>query len=142
MDLLKLVTQDNATQGKWFRVELYGKKQDFAIKILGSDSDVVKQYEREQLRALSKNGITPGKMEFSDEALQTIADNENESVACRMIGIAGVDAKGCVNEEESITLGDVIIENKKDCYIMLLQKIPALKDFVLKKSGERANFLD
>lgn len=139
MDIKNLVTQDNANEGVWFQVVLYGKKQNFDVRIIGADSDVVQQYNREQARKL-KSTLKNGKSSIEDideDAFEELLDSSDESVVIRINGLRTHN-----KPEEPLTIGNVTLENDKKSYALILEKIPALKEFVLKKSNERLNFLD
>lgn len=123
-----LVTKENADDGVWFRVVLYGKEQPFSVKLLGSDSDVVINYAKEKLRKL-KNKKTD-----EDESLEVLFDTKDEDVLIRICELRTEDG-------EPIVIGDREIKNTKEDYRFLIEKIPAIKEFVLEKSNERKNFL-
>jgi hypothetical protein len=135
MDVTNLITQDNAETGVWARVELYGQKQDFELNILGDDSDAVQKFNRAQAK---KMRLTGGKSRIDDEAFDAVFELSEEGVLVRIAGIRGLqfDKK----RKEAIGYEPVMLEGKES-YRLLIEKIPAIKDFVLKISGDRTNFL-
>jgi len=150
MNLDGLVTQDKAESGEWFPVELYGKPADFDLLILGDDSDTVTRFNREAMKKLKgavakeKNGKGE---EFDDETIDAMFDSNEESVLVRIAGIRGWkrerDKKGKVVSEtpEPVTLNGKELKNDKESFKLLITKIPAIKEFVLGKARDRANFL-
>lgn len=149
MDLNQLVTQENSDYGVWTPVVLYGKQQDFDLLILGDDADAVQKHERESLKKMKKamgKAMKGNDIEFDDETLDEVADNVTEKVLVRIAGIRGwkIERKGSkeINREpESVTLCGEAIVNDTASYKKLIDKIPALKEFVLKVSRDRTNFL-
>ena len=138
MDIENLVTQDNANEGVWFQAVLYGKKQNFDVKIIGSDSDVVQTALREQLRKM-KLSLKTGSAnveELDDDAFEELLDSTDENVIIRMNGLRTHN-----KPEEPLTLSGISLGNDKKSYALIVEKIPALKEFILKKSNERLNFL-
>jgi hypothetical protein len=149
MELDNLVTQDLADNGVWSPVMLYGKPADFDLLILGEDSDIVQQYSRKSLKKIkSFMGRTArsDKIELDDEAIDELADSSGEAVLIRIAGIRGWDverkgSKEISRKPEKVTLGGVELKNDRASYALLIKKIPAVKEFVLQVSGDRANFL-
>ncbi|MDR1250144.1 MAG: hypothetical protein LBK63_12695 [Treponema sp.] len=140
MELDNLVTQNNAEAGVWTQVELYGKKQDFELNILGNDSDAVQKFNREQVKKMRRNA---GK-EPDDETMDALLETSDEAVLVRIAGIRGLTFDKEHKEitgQESVTLEGTALQNDQKSYRLLVKKIPAVKDFVLKISGDRANFL-
>lgn len=137
MNIGNLVTQDNANEGVWFQAVLYGRKQPFDIKVIGADSDTVQQYQKEQLRRV-KASMKGGKAidDIDDDEFEELLDSSDENIINR---INGLRTHG--KPEEPLTLGDVTLGNDRESYALLIEKIPAIKEFVLKKSNERLNFL-
>ena len=132
MDLGKLATQDNANEGVWVQAVIYGKKQPFDIKILGADSDAVALFNRERLKSLkinSKNGI-----DVDDDTIDEILDNNDDGVVVRMAGLRSRD-------KEPLILNGLELKSDTGSYKFLIEKVPAVKDFVMKISNERTNFL-
>jgi hypothetical protein len=150
MELDKLVTQDNADNGVWTPVELYGKPADFDLLILGDDSDVVQQYNRKSLKKLKGVMGAAAKNkepEFDDETIDELAASTDEATLVRIVGIRGWkrerDKKGKVinKVEEPVTLNGTELKNDVASYKLLIAKIPAIKEFVLKVARDRTNFL-
>jgi hypothetical protein len=140
MELDSLVTKDNAEAGVWTQVELYGKPTDFQLKILGNDSDAVQKFNREQVKKMRRNA---GK-EPDDESVDALLDTSDEAVLVRIAGIRGLTFDKTHKEitgHESVTLEGADLQDNEASYRLLVKKIPAVKDFVLKIAGERANFL-
>jgi hypothetical protein len=141
MDITNLATQDNAETGVWARAELYGRKLDFELNILGIDSDAVQKFNRAQMKKLRLN---TGKPELDDEALDAVLESGGEGVLIRIAGIRGLQF-GKKHKEitgyEPVTLEGKELKNDRESYRLLIEKIPAVKDFVLKISGDRTNFL-
>lgn len=138
MDIGNLVTQDNANEGVWFQAILYGRKQNFDVRIIGADSDTVQQYQREQARKMKSTlkGGRAGIEDIDDDTFEELLDSSDENIVIRMNGLRTHN-----KHEEPLTIGDVTLGNDKKSYETILDKIPALKEFVLKKSNERLNFL-
>jgi hypothetical protein len=141
MDISGLVTQDKAESGEWFRVNIYNQNQDFELKILGIDSDAVQKFNRKQMK---KVRINAGKAELSDEIIDDVMDSSDEWIIIRMAGIRGLQFNK--NHKEIIGYEPVILEGRelksdKESYQFLIEKIPAIKNFVLKISEDRTNFL-
>lgn len=144
MDLSNLVTSENEKEGKWFQVEVYGKKQDFALKLLGNDSDEVIHFQRSQLRNL--NMLKKDADELTEVELNEILELSEDAIITKIVGISSIKTKGRFNSEfelidEPVTIGDVELKNDKKSYKLLLEKVPAIKDFILSKTNDRQNFL-
>lgn len=138
MDISNLVTQDNANEGVWFQLVLYGKKQNVDIKIIGADSDTVQMYQREQIRKMKsvmKNGKTNIE-DIDDDTFEEMLDSTDDNVIIRINGLRVHN-----NHEEPLTLGNVTLGNDKKSYSLFVEKIPASKKFILEKSNERLYFL-
>lgn len=130
MNLGNLVTKDKANEGVWFQVELYGKKQPFEVKILGDDADAVRNYSRDKLRGVKVERDTTLEKAVVDELL----DSGDEDVLIRLCGIRAMD-------KEPLMLGKTELKCDATSYKLVIEKIPALKDFIIAKSKERTNFL-
>jgi hypothetical protein len=149
MDLSQFATKDNADAGVWTPVTLYGKPADFDLLILGDDSDAVQQQGRKAMKKL-KNIASREKdnlsKEYSDNAVDEMADSGDEAVLARIAGIRGwkvgrKGAKEISRESEPVTMNGTELKNNRDSYKLLISKIPAVKEFVLKVSRDRTNFL-
>jgi hypothetical protein len=141
MNIDSLATRENAETGVWTRVELYGRKQDFELCILGGDSDAVQKHARARMKKLRLNA---GKTTLDDEALDDALELSDEGVLVRIAGIRGLqfDKKHKeITGYEPVMLEGRELKNDRESYRLLIEKIPAVKDFVLKISGDRTNFL-
>jgi len=139
-DLSGFATKDNADEGVVIPVKIDGTKFPIALKIFGSDSDVVKDYERKQLRKikLGKNGKT----DIDEEVFEELLDSQDEAVILRIGGLWSYDwKKGEVDESDPVRLGETVLGCDKKSYRLLIEKLPAMKDWVMEKSSDRANFL-
>jgi hypothetical protein len=132
MELDALVTQDNSQTGIWREVQVYGKRWGFELCILGADADAVQKFNRNQMKEIRR---ATGNQELDDETVDRILDSNLENVLIRMVGIRSKEP------DDGVILLGKPIENNDASYRFLLTKIPAIKDFVLKVSGERTNFL-
>jgi hypothetical protein len=125
-------TKDNADSGVWKDLVLYGKKTGVEICILGNDSDVVQKFNREQVKKIR---ISAGKTELDDEAVDSVLDSSDDGVLVRITGIRSK------KPDDPLVLLGKTIGNDETSLRFLIEKIPAVKDFVLKVSNERTNFL-
>jgi hypothetical protein len=146
MEIGNFVTQDLAEEGQWFPLVLYNKKTDIDICILGDDSDQVQRQTRKALKKLRSKIKPEGEVEFDDETIDGLADANDEAVLVRIAGIRGwkVERKGnkeISREPEPVTLNGVELKNDRQSYELLINKIPAIKEFVLTTSRKRENFL-
>jgi hypothetical protein len=149
MEINQLVTQDNADSGVWTQVTLYDKPADFDLLILGDDSDAVQQHGRKSLKKLKSTigrSAQSKETEFDDETIDELADSGDEAVLVRIAGIRGwkVERKGgkeISREQEPVTLNGIELKNDQASFKLLISKIPAVKEFVLKVSRDRTNFL-
>lgn len=138
MDIGNLATKDNADEGVWFQLVLYGKKQNLDVKIIGADSDVVQQFQREQIRKMKstfKNGNASIE-DIDDDTFDELFDTSDENVLIRMNGLR-VHNK----PEEPLELNGTALGNDRKSYEIAIENIPAIKKFVLDKSNDRLNFL-
>lgn len=136
-DLTNFSIKENSDEGVIFPVKVQGRKYPLAIRIYGSDSDVVKDFEKQRLRKL---GLKTGK-DIDSETLDELIETQNETVFVRIGGIYEYDWK-----KKEVTNGDLLLNGKKltndkASYALLIEAIPDVKDFVLEKSNERTNFL-
>ena len=138
-DLSCFNTKDNADEGVIIPVKIEGQKLPLALKIYGSDSDVVRDYEKQKIRKLGLG--KKGKKEIDEDDIEELLENQDEAVIIRIGGIYDYDwKKKTVTNEDTIIDGKVL-KNDKESYALLIDKIPALKDWVMKESNERGNFL-
>jgi hypothetical protein len=133
MNLDFLATKDNADSGVWTELVLYNKKTGVEICVLGNDSDAVQKFNREQVKKIR---ISTGRADtLDDDAIDTVLDSGDDGIVVR---IAGIRSK---KPDDPIVLLGKTIGHDEASLRFLVEKIPAVKDFVLKYSGERANFL-
>ena len=138
-DLSAFATKDNADEGVVLPVVIQGKKFPLAIKLFGSDADVVKDYERQAIRKLNigKNGKT----EINNEAFEELLDS-NEGVLVRIGGIWSYDwDEEKIDENDPVKLGEQVLECDRKSYKLLIEKVPAVKEWILENSNNRNNFL-
>ena len=137
-DLSAFATKDNAEEGVILPVKIDGMKLPIALKIYGSDSDVVRQYEREKLRKLGigKNG----KNEIDEDEFEELLESD-EGVIVRIGGIYAYDWKKKTTIEEPTVLNGKTLGCDKKSYEYLIENLPALKDWVMGRSNDRSNFL-
>jgi len=137
MDISCLATKDKANEGVWFRVKLYGEEQPFEVKVLGDDADAVIKFNREKSRNKLNNikfeDINNYQSEFAKGFLEEFMDNSDENALVRLAGIRSLD-------KEPLMLGDIELKCDEASYKLVIDKIPAIKDFILAKSRERSNF--
>lgn len=138
-DLSCFATKDNAEEGVVLPVKIDGIKFPMAIRIYGSDSDVVKEYERERIRKLAKKKSK--NKDIDEDDIDEILEDKT-SVIIRIGGVYTYDwKKKKVVENEPIELFGKVIGNDEESYAYLLEKIPALEDWIVSNSNERGNFL-
>ena len=138
-DLSCFATKDNADEGVVLPVQIEGIKLPLALKIYGADSDAVIDFERAKIRKL---GIgRKGKQNLTEDDVEELLENQDESVFVRIGGIYAYDWKKKTVVEEDIILFDKKLGCDKQSYRYLIEKIPALKDWILSRSNERENFL-
>lgn len=139
-DLSAFATKDNAEEGIILPVKINGIKIPLAIKVYGSDSDVVKNYERQKIR---KIGIgIKGKKELDEDDVEELLDSQDVGILIRIGGIYSYDwEKEDVVKNDPVILDGKTLECDEDSYKFLLKKMPAIKDWVIEKSNDRNNFL-
>ena len=138
-DLSCFNTKDNADEGVIIPVKLDGQKLPLALRIYGSDSDVVREYEKQKIRKL---GIgKKGKKELDEDDIEELLENQDEAVIIRIGGIFDYDWKKKEITTEDTIIDGKVLKNDKESYALLIEKIPALKDWVMAESNERGNFL-
>lgn len=139
-DLSAYATKDNADEGVVIPVKIDGTKFPIALKIFGSDSDIVKEYERATLRKVKfgKNGKT----DINEEVFEELLDSQDEAVLIRIGGLWSYNwKKEQVDEKDPVTLGEYTLGCDKKSYKLLIANLPAIKDWVMEKSNDRTNFL-
>jgi hypothetical protein len=132
MELDQFSTKDKADSGVWTELVLYGKKTGIEICVLGNDSDAVQKFNREQMKKIR---ISAGNTELDEAAVDTMLDSSDDGVLIRIAGIRSKKA------DDPIVLLGKTIGGDEASLRFLIEKIPAVKDFVLKVSGTRTNFL-
>ena len=138
-DLSCFNTKDNADEGVIIPVKIDGQKLPLALKIYGSDSDVVRDYEKQKIRKLGLG--KKGKKEIDEDDIEELLENQDEAVIIRIGGIYDYDWKKKQTTNEDTIIDGKVLKNDKESYSLLIDKIPALKDWVMKESSERGNFL-
>ena len=140
MDLSGFATKKNADEGIILPVKINGTKIPLALKIFGSDSDVVIEYERNKIRKLGLG--RKGKSELDDDDIEELLENQDEAVVIRIDGIYAYDwKKKTVIEGEPVKLFDKVLTNDRKSYEYLVEKMPSIKDWVMENSNDRSNFL-
>ena len=111
-DLSAFATKDNADEGVVIPVRLNGTKIPLALRIYGSDSDIVIDYERSKIRKL---GIgRKGKTDLNDDDIEELLENQDEAVVIRIGGIYAYDWKKKAVVDEPIELfGETLKCDKK-----------------------------
>lgn len=139
MDLSKFATKENSDNGVWFPVKVDGQKLPLALKLVGADADVVIKFDRDRLR---KIGISKdGKANLDEDTLDELLETQDDAILVRICGISSYDWKKQELSDEPVTWGDKTLGNDKKSYSILIENIPALKNFIKEKSDERSNFL-
>lgn len=136
MDISNLATQELSEDGKWFRVELYGEKQNLWVKLIGGDSDKVQKFQRKQFKKLNANAGKDKKID--DDTLDELLDDV-ENAVLRIQSMAYGEDKPDL--KEPLELCGQVVSNDDASYRFVLEKIPALKKWIVDKSNERMNFL-
>ncbi len=139
-DLSCFATKVKADEGVILPVKIGGTKIPLAIKLYGSDSDVVQEFERERLREVSV-GIQ-GKNQIDEEKIDALLDKADDAVIVRIGGVYAYDWKAKkVIEGESVELLGTVIKDDEKSYRFLIENMPAIKDWVKENSNNRDNFL-
>lgn len=138
-DLSGFATKEKADEGIVIPVKLGGIKIPLAIKIYGSDSDIVKEFERAKVRKL--NFVRKGKNTLDAEDVEELLENQDEAIIIRIGGIWTYDWDEQKTTDEPIELFGKTLGCDKKSYEYLVDKMPAIKDWVLEKSNDRNNFL-
>lgn len=138
-DLSAFATKDKEDEGVILPVKIEGKKIPLALKIYGSNSDVVREYENKKLR---KIGFGLGKTELSEDALEELLENKNESIVIRIGGIYTYDwKKEEVVENEPVILFGRTLKDDKASKEFLVEKMPSIVAWIKKNSDDNSNFL-
>lgn len=139
MDISGLVTQDNSEKGVWTQVEIYGKKQDFDVCVLGADSDAVVLYKRrKEIEAQRIVGSLFGKKDDDETRIETADDIRGQSVEDAVVRLAGVRSR----DGSPLMLQGVELKSDNASYRLLCEKIPDMVQFIVGFSNRRSNFLD
>lgn len=139
MDISGLVTQDNSEKGVWTQVEIYGKKQDFDVCVLGADSDAVVLYKRrKEIEAQRIVGSLFGKKDDDETRIETADDIRGQSVEDAVVRLAGVRSR----DDSPLMLQGVELKSDNASYRLLCEKIPDMIQFIVGFSNRRSNFLD
>ena len=139
-DLSAFATKNNADEGVVIPVKLDGTKIPLALKIYGSDSDIVVDYERNKIRKL---GIgKKGKKELDEDDIEELLENQDEAVVIRIGGLWTYDwKKKAVVQNEPVELFGKTLGCDEGSYKYLVEKMPAIKDWIMAQSNDRSNFL-
>ncbi len=139
-DLSCFATKEKADEGVIIPVKIDGNKLPIALKIYGSDSDVVKQFERNKIRKL---GIgKKGKKELDEDDIEEPLDDHDEGIIFRICCIYSYDwKKKSVVENDPVVLFGKTLGNDHASYAYLVENMPALKEWITEKSNDRENFL-
>ena len=138
-DLTAFATKDNADEGVVLPVRIKGTKIPLALRIYGSDSDTVIEYERSKIRKL---GIgRKGKKDLDEDDIEELLENQDEAVVVRIGGIYSYDWKKKTTIDEPVILFEQTLKCDKESYAYLVEKMPAIKDWVMEQSNDRSNFL-
>ena len=141
-DLSAFATKDSADEGVILPVRINGLKLPIAIKVYGSDSDVVKEFDRAKVRKLMKTAKKNNNKGFDDDEIDEMLDDQDEGVILRIGGVYAYDwKKKKVVEGEETKIDGRVIGNDHASYEYLLEKIPALKEWIKENSDDRDNFL-
>jgi len=139
-DLSIFATKDNADEGVILPVKINGRKLPLALKLFGSDSDVVQDFERAKIRKIGLG--KKGKTDVDEEDIEELLDSQSKSAVMRIGGIYSYDwKKSKVVDDDPVILDGKTLKNDKESYEYLLEKIPAIRDWVIENSNDRDNFL-
>ena len=140
-DISGFATKKMSEEGVVLPVKIDGLRFPMAIQIFGSDSDPVKEFEREKIRKLMKS-TKKNKNGFDEEEVDEFLDDQDEGVILRMGDIYSYDwKKKKIVENDPVKLNDKIIGNDYASKMYLIQEMPAIKDWVKENSNDRGNFL-
>ena len=140
ISLDSFATKQRATDGVIMPVRINGVKMPIAINILGSDSDVIQEYEKDKIRNLGLG--KKGKKEIDEDDIDNLLDSKNKDALVRINGVFMYDWENKeVVEEGKLVLKGKEIKNDSASYKFLLSEIPSLIDWVIEQSNNRLNFL-
>ncbi len=137
-DLSAFDTKTNSEEGMIVPVKINGVKYPMAIQIFGSDSDLVKEFERSRIRKL---GLGKKSNELDDEAIEELLDTQDDGVLVRMGDMYSYDWDKMETTDEPLTFGSTVLKNDRKSKMLVIDKIPDIKDFVTEWSNKRSNFL-
>jgi len=139
-DLSVFATKDNADEGVVLPVKINGTKLPLAIKVFGSDSDIVREYERKKIRKLGL--AQKGNKGLDEDTIDELLDEQDEAVIIRIGGLWSYDwKKKTIVEDDPIVLDGKTLGCDKKSYEYLAEKMPSIKEWVLEQSNDRSNFL-
>ena len=139
-DLSAFATKELADEGVIIPVRIDGMKFPMAVKVYGDDSDVVKDFEKQRIRNLGLG--KKGKTEVDEEDIDELLEHQDEAVVIRIGGIWTYDwKKKAVVQNEPLELFGKTLGCNKESYEYLVEKMPAIKDWVLEKAKDRTYFL-
>lgn len=139
-DLSSFATKSKADEGVILPVKIHGTKVPLAVKVYGSDSDVVIEHDKDKIRKLSlgkrkKNG-------FDDDDIEELLEKQDEDYIVRFGGIYSYDwKKKKVVENEPVVLFGRELHNDEDSYRFLIENMPSIKEWIKEQSDDRNNFL-
>lgn len=137
MDLSNFATKEKSEEGVIVPVKIKGTKLPIAIQIFGSDSDVVKAFERNRIRKLGLGK----KKDLDDDTIEELLETQDEGVLVRMGEMYSYDWEKMDITDEPLTFGEIVLKNDRKSKLLVIENIPDIKDFVTEYSNERANFL-
>lgn len=138
-DLRSFATKEKSEEGVIFPVKIGSTKYPMAIQIFGSDSDLVKEFERERIRKIGLG--KKGKNELDEDTIEELLETQDEAILIRMGEMYSYDWKKKECTDEPLTFGEIVLKNDRKSKEIIIENIPDIKDFVTEKSNERSNFL-
>lgn len=141
-DLSQICTRKKSCEGVWLPYTLCGQDTDIEVLVFGNDSDVVRHYEREQLKSKFRNisvGRNSGNLELDDEALDTALDDDVNSALVRIGGIRRKDGTGLPFEGKDFPVEKDA--STEPLYRELLEGSPDMQEFIKKAAKDREAFL-
>lgn len=138
-DLSAFATKEKAEEGVILPVKIKGTKVPLAIKLYGSDADVVIEHDKEKLRKLGLG--RKGKKDLDEDDLEELFESQDEDYIVKIGGVYSYDWKKKKVVDEPIVLFGREITNDEDSYRFLIENMPALKGWIKEQSDDRDNFL-
>jgi len=140
-DLAELCTAQNERDGVWVQVQVFGKKWNVEVCILGNESDVVQAYSRDKMRELRKYiTFSQGEVDASDEAFDDAMSDGVADALVRFVGIRKFTDKSPLAFDGK-ELGTVKTDDNADLYEALLRGSPDIRKFITAEAQKRNNFL-